>query len=599
MKMRVGICCGLLAAMIWAQRGAPPARHASRGTHGAVAAGGEPAVQAGMRMLYRGGNAVDAGVAATLAAAVTEYSHFGFGGEAPILIRTAAGKVVSIAGVGTMPKAATLDHFRNRKLKPEEIYELEDNGLPHMMPVNGLQAALVPGMVDAVLVALKDYGTLRFSDVAQPALELAEHGIMDERCSREIQATRRVLDLWPTSKAVFLPNGRVPRPGEPFVQAGLAHTLRLLIAAEKGATRAAAIDAVRDCFYRGEIARKIGAFSKANGGLLSYEDMAAFHLQPEEALSATYRGYTVYKPGFWSQGPSMLEALGVIETYDMARLGWNTTEYIHTSVEAMKLAYADRDTWYGDPRFVPEPRELLTRGYYQQRRALITPKASLEFRPGPLKGKAGDHPFSHTGRPVNIDDALMARDTTCVTAADKNGVVFAATPSGAWTPAVIAGDTGIPLTQRAQTFFLLPNHPNVVAGGKRPRVTLSPTLVTWQGKPFLAIATPGGDNQEQSQIQVMLNTIEFGMNAQQAVEAARFQTRHLVSSFDNHGMSPGDLILDERLMPLRPELSARGHRVEMRSRFGSGAAPVAIRILPNGVIEAGADPYGYRASSAW
>jgi gamma-glutamyltranspeptidase/glutathione hydrolase len=201
---------------------------------------------------------------------------------------------------------------------------------------------------------------------------------------------------------------------------------------------------------------------------------------------------------------------------------------------------------------------------------------------------------------LKIDDALLARDTTCVDAADKDGVVFAATPSGAWLPSVIAGDTGIPLTSRAQSFLLLPGHPNELAGGKRPRITLSPTLVTREGEPYLALSTPGGDNQEQSLLQVLLNVVEFGMNAQEAIEAPRFQTRHLVSSFDNHAMNPGDLLLDERVRPaVAAELAQRRHRVESRSRWASGAAPVLIRMAPDGVIEAGADPYGYRVSRAW
>jgi gamma-glutamyltranspeptidase / glutathione hydrolase len=194
----------------------------------------------------------------------------------------------------------------------------------------------------------------------------------------------------------------------------------------------------------------------------------------------------------------------------------------------------------------------------------------------------------------------MAKDTTCVNAMDKDGVVFSATPSGAWLPSVIAGDTGIPLTQRAQSFLLIAGHPNELAGGKRPRVTLSPTLVTKNGAPFLALSTPGGDNQEQSQLQLLLNVIEFGMNAQQAVEAPRFQTRHLVSSFDNHAMTPGDLSLDERIpQTTGADLTARKHRVRVRSRWASEAAPSMIRLTPQGVVEAGADPYGYRSARAW
>jgi gamma-glutamyltranspeptidase/glutathione hydrolase len=202
---------------------------------------------------------------------------------------------------------------------------------------------------------------------------------------------------------------------------------------------------------------------------------------------------------------------------------------------------------------------------------------------------------------VRIDDALMARDTTCINAADRHGVMFTATPSGAWMPSVIAGDTGIPLTQRAQSFFLIPGHPNELAGGKRPRVTLSPTLVTTaRGEPFLVLSTPGGDNQEQSLLQVLLNVIEFGMNPQDAVEAPRMQTRHLVASFDNHAMNPGDLMLDERVAPaVFAELAERKHKVSRQSRWSSGAAPTAILVKPDGVLEAGADPYGYRIAHAW
>lgn len=587
-------------ALLPAQRAAIPVRLPARGLHGAVAAGSDYATEAGLRILHQGGNAVDAGVAATLAAAVTEYSHFGFGGECPILIRTKQGKVYAIAGVGTMPKAATFDYFLTRKLKPEEIYEIEENGLDHMLPTAGLDAALVPGMVDAVLVALQEFGSLTFAQVAQPALELARSAPIDEPRVRELTATRRILARWPTSKAVFLPDGGVPRPGDLFHQPDLARTIESMIAAEKGPSRKQAIEAVRNFFYRGDIARRIGTFSQANGGLLAYEDLAAFHLAPEEPVSTTYHGYTVYKPGFWSQGPAMIEALNLLSLQDLSRFGWNSADYIHTSVEALKLAYADRDTWYGDPKFNPEPREVLSMDYARRRSALIGPRASAEFRPGQVNGKSGEHPSAHAGKVANIDDALMNRDTTCVTAADREGMVFSATPSGAWTPAVIAGDTGIPLTQRAQSFFLIPGHPNSVAGGKRPRVTLSPTLVTYQGAPYLALATPGGDNQDQSLLQVMLNIVDFGMNPQQAVEAARYQTRHLVSSFDNHAMNPADLILDERIAPaVQRDLAQRGHRLEIHSRYGSGAAPVAIRIRPTGVIEAGADPFGFRSAVAW
>jgi len=427
--------------------------------------------------------------------------------------------------------------------------------LKGMVPVAGLMPALVPGMVDAVLVALREYSTKSFTEAVQPAIELADGMAIDETRVTAIDRGRAFFNLWPSSKKVYLPDGRTPRPGEIFRQPDLARTLRSMVEAEKkalagGASRTAAIDAVRDFFYRGDIAHRIDAFSRAHQGLLRYEDFAAFHLQPEDAVSTTFHGYEVYKPGFWSQGPSMIEALNMLESYDLPAMRFNSAEYIHTLVEALKLAYADRDTYYADPKFVQVPMaRLLSKEYAAERRKLIGSLASIDFRPG----KIGDHPPQHpsfveTVR-FKIDDKLMARDTTCVNAMDKDGIVFAATPSGAWLPSVIAGDTGIPLTERAQSFLLIAGHPNELAGGKRPRVTLSPTLVTKGGKMFAALSTPGGDNQDQALLQVLFYSVEFGMNAQAAVEAPRFQTEHLVSSFDNHAMSPGTLLLDERTSP--------------------------------------------------
>lgn len=599
----------MLVPTVWAQR--KPAdrlvRLPVRGVHGAVTGGTDFATDAGMRMYYAGGNAVDAGVSAMFAASVCEFSHFGFGGEAPILIRTKTGKVVSIAGVGTMPRSASADLFRQRRLQPGEVLNLEANGLKNFVPVAGLMPALVPGMVDAGLLALRDYGTKPFHEVIAAAIDLADGMPLDETRAGSIRSMRRFAELWPTTKAVFFPNGQVPGAGDIFRQPDLAATLRAMAAVEKktlaaGKTRAAAIDAVRDYFYRGEIARKIDEFSKANGGLLRYEDMAAFRLEAEEPYSVTYRGYTVFKPGFWSQGPSMLQTLRILEPMDLAGMGANSAEYIHTLVEALKLAYADRDTYYGDPNFAPVPEDvLLSEAYAAQRRKEISPRASMEFRPGAIHGKTGRHPAHEDMVRIPIDDSLMARDTTCVNAIDKDGLAFSATPSGAWTPPVIAGSTGIPLTQRAQSFLLVRGHPNELAGGKRPRVTLSPTLVTSSsGKAYLTLSTPGGDNQDQALLQLLLNVIEFGMNPQQAIEAPRFQTRHLVSSFDNHAMNPGDLLLDDRISAqVSAELAARGHKVQPRTRWNSGSAPTMIRLSPNGVLEAGADPFMFRSARAW
>jgi gamma-glutamyltranspeptidase/glutathione hydrolase len=540
------------------------------------------------------------------AGSVTELSHYGMGGEAPILIRTRDGKVYSIAGVGTMPKLATAEFFRTRRLQPFEVQEKEPGGLKGIVPAAGLMPALVPGMVDAALVALREFGSMSFQEIIAPAIDLADGFAIDELRANSIAYSQPFFNVWLTSKQHFMPNGRPPRVGEIYRQPDLARTLRSMAEAEKkalasGASRQAAIDAVRDYFYRGEIAHKIDAFSKANNGLLRYEDMAAFKLQPEEPASTTYRGYRVYKTGFWSQGPAMLETLNLLEGFDNP-LALNSAAYIHRVAEALKLAYADRDTYYGDPKFNHIPGDvLLSKEYAAERRKLITDRASQEFLPGAIHGKTARHPSQEEIVHIPIDPVLMAHDTTCVDAIDKDGVMFSATPSGAWLPSVIAGDTGIPLSERAQSFVLLPGHPNELAPGKRPRVTLSPTLVTMaDGKPFAVFSTPGGDTQEQGLLQVFFNAIQFRLNAQNSIEAPRFGTRHLVSSFDNHAWNRGDLQLDERIpQEVVAELAARGHKVSMMSRYANGTAPVMVRVNENGVIEAGADPFYNRSAHAW
>ena len=610
MRLRLTVLVVVLAGIGWAQRGVPsnrPVRLASRGLRGAVTGGSEYATEAGMRMFHAGGNAVDAGIATMLAASVSEFSHFGLGGESPILVRTKEGKVFAVAGVGTMPKLATADFYRKHQLLPEEIGEAPAaNGLKDWVPVSGILSALVPGMVEAALVTLREFGTKSFSEAVQPAIELADGFPIDEVRASVVRNSMQYLLRWPASRNVFLPNGQPPQLGDIFRQPNLARTLRSMAAVERkalaaGASRAKAIDAVRDYFYRGDIARRIGEFSKQNGGLLRYEDMEAFRLEPEEAVSTTFHGYTVYKPGFWSQGPAMLEALNILEGFNLAQMRANSADYIHTMVEALKLAYADRDTYYGDPKFVKIPTaRLLSKEYGEERRKLITNAASLEFRPGDVEANPPKHPFFANLVKYPLDPALLAKDTTCVDAIDKDGVAISITPSGAWAPAVIAGDTGIPLTERAQSFLLIPGHPNELAGGKRPRVTLSPTLVVGPANNLFALSTPGGDNQEQSLLQVLFYSTEFGLNPENAVEAPRFQSEHLVSSFDNHAMSPGSLLLDERTpADVVQELQKRGHKVDMRSRYASGAAPVMIHMLPNGIIEAGADPYYFRSSQAW
>ncbi len=578
-----------------------------RGKRAAVSAGTPLVTQATMRVLHSGGNAVDAGVAALLAGAVTEFSHFGFGGEAPLLIRTPDGQVHSIAGVGTAPAKMTLDFFLNRRKDPE--LEVEASQRDHKtghIPSYGTLPALVPGMVDAALLALQRFGTLSFTEVAQPAASLAAAHPIDRMRARSIAEATSFLHLFPSSLAVYAPDGRIPRTGDLFRQADLESTIRRMMRAERaalasGRSRVDAIEAVRDYFYRGPIAREIADFVERDGGLLRYEDFAAFRLDVEQPLMTQFHGHEVYKADFWTQGAVLLQALNILEGYDLQEMGWNTPAYIHHLVEALKLAFADRDAWYADPRFSEVPRELLAKDYANARRALIKPgRASSEFRPGSFGRRRPIHPSQHPGPKRPLPDKLASKDTTSVNIATADGMMFSASPSGAWMPSVIAARTGIPLTQRGHSFLTIPDHPNVVEPGKRPRITLTPTLVTRRGEPFMALSTPGGDQQEQALLQVLLAVLLCNFNPQVAVEAPRFQSKHLVASFDDHAMEPNVLLLDER-MPgfVFEELAARGHIVEARGRRNSGSAPTAIKVLPHGVVEAGADPYAYRYAAGW
>jgi len=578
-----------------------------RGERAAVAAGTPLVTEASMRLLHAGGNAVDAGVASLYAGAVSEFSHFGFGGEAPILIRTPDGEVVCLSGIGPAPQLMTREVFLELREDPEQDQESRRRGRSQgPIPSYGILPAVVPGMVDSGLAALQLYGTKSFAEVIQPALDLAVGHPIDEMRARSIASASRFLSRFPTSQAVFAPGGVTPRPGDVFRQPDLARTLSLMVRAEKralaaGKSREDAIQAVRDYFYRGEIARKIGAFVEENDGLLRYEDLAAFRVEPEKPVSTTFNGYEVYKGGFWTQGPVMIQALNILQGFPLREMGWNSADYIHTIVETLKLAYADRDTWYADPKFADIPEALLTDEYADERRKLIDPvSASAEFRPGRHGEGEPPHPSTYSERLRPLPDALASRDTTSINVIDKDGWTFSATPSGAWMPSVIAGDTGIPLTQRAQSFVMFPDHPNVVEPGKRPRITLTPTIVTRGGRPFMALSTPGGDQQDQALLQVMLATMLFGFHPQAAVEAPRFQTRHLAGSFDDHPMHPNSLLLDERIPEsVFQELLERGHELERRSRWNSGSAPTALRRRANGVIEAGADPYNFRYADAW
>lgn len=556
---------------------------AVRGTREMIGAANNFEVEAGYRMLSTGGNAVDAGVAAILAAAVTEQARFGLGGEMPLLIKMTGKPVIAISGIGTAPALATVDAYQHRSPEP---WEKPDRMSP--IPGQGIKAAILPGALSGLLLALELHGTKSFADVVKPAIEYAEGFPLGEEFANFINNGQAVLELWPASRQFFLPSGTPPLRGEIFREPALAATLREMVRVEQRArgNRARKIRAVHQYFYAGKIGRKIAAFSEANGGYIRYDDLRKFHAEVDTAHSITYRGYQVYKPGFWTQGPVMLQALAILEGYDLRSMQHNSPEYLHTIVEAVKLAFADRDRYYGDPKFSKIPEQiLLSKEYAQERRKLIDPNhASFDHRPGVVENSA----------PVTSGSALrlgtVVQDTTCVNAVDRKGNFFSATPSGAWLPSVIAGETGVPLSTRLQSFVLEPGHPNQLAPGKRPRVTLSPTIVVKDGKAVMAMSTPGGDNQDQAMLQVLLNIIEFGMSPQEAVESPRFQTEHFYSSFANHDFSPGKLNLEGRFPRATIEkMIALGHRVSVTGDWSNSSAPAVIW-LSNGVLHGGADP---------
>jgi gamma-glutamyltranspeptidase / glutathione hydrolase len=584
-----------------------------RGKRGVVAGGHPLSVEAGLRILQRGGNAVDAGVATILAASVIEFSHFSFGGEVPILIKLKGQPVAVVEGMGQAPMKATREFFVNR-LKEENAGQTTMPTLSRrggLIPSTGPLSATVPAILDACVTALDKFGTKSLGEVMEPAIQLADGFPIDELRVQYIRTRSSVFSQWPDAKRVFLPGGEIPKVGDIFVQADLARTLREIARAEKLArggsrnNRHAGLMAARDYFYKGPIARRIGDYMQANGGLIAAEDFAKFAAKVGQPVAADYRGYQVYKAGFWTQGPAMVETLNMIEGFDLKKMGHNSVEYIHTLTEALKLAMADRDRYYGDPDFVKIPMaELLSKNYAALRRPLIDQqRASLAQQPGdPTNMKAVLASAVQTiGRASEVPEIERANDTTCVNVVDKDGNLFSATPSGAWLPAVVAGDTGVLMGQRLQSAVTDPNSPNVVAPGKRPRITLTPTLVLKGGEPFMVLSTPGGDNQDQALLQVLLNIIEFGMNPQEAIEAPRFDTQHYVSSFDDHEFLPGSLNIESRVsLKTIQELSAKGHKVKVQSEWGTLSAPTVIVYDPkNGVAAAGADPRRSRYAVAW
>ncbi len=548
---------------------------------------------AGMRILQAGGNATDAAVAAVLAEGVLNPHLHTFGGEISALVYTTKGKkVFSINGNTRAPQAATIDWFKSQGID--------------LIPFNELLAAGPPAACDALIAMLGRFGTLNFAQVVEPALELAEDGFPLHRALRGPSPMYLLADFsiagnaekfrqeWPSSGKVYLPNGHIPEVGDVIKNPDLAHTFRFLSDTEKknlARGRSHALQAARDAFYRGEIADTIVQFCQANGGLLTKEDLVAFHAKIEEPVSLNYRGYEVFKCGPWSQGPVFLQQLALLEGFDLAHMDHNSADYVHTIAEATKLAFADREQYYGDPEFVEVPlARLLSKAYADIRRPLIdTNKASMEQRPGD----------PHTNAALLSGQDIFAarswgRGTVYVAVVDSERNMVSATPSGAWIPSspVVEG-LGFPLGTRVQTFYLDPRHPNALVPGKRPRTTLTPTLVLRDGAPYMVFGTPGGDQQDQWTLQFFLNVVEFGLEIQDAIEAPRFSSAHFPSSFYPHGAFPGVLRVEGRIPEeVSKTLQTKGHKVEVRDDWTEGDV-LAIRVdLDRGVLFGGADTRG-------
>ena len=584
------------------------------GRRGVVTAGHYLVASVGLRILMAGGNAIDAAAAMGICETLVEPQSCGIGGEVPTLIYSAKErKTFAVSGMGWSPEAFTIDWCR-------------DHGID-LIPGDGYLPACVPAPVDTWAVALARFGTMSFAEVLRPSIEIAENGFpVYESLSRSLQAGRaKFTERYPTTGAVYLPGGSAPDVGDVLRNPDFGAMLRIMCRAEqeaRGRGRVAGIEAARDAFYRGEIAERIARFitdhpvADASGavhaGLLTYEDMAEWRAGVEDPVTLNYRGLDVFKCSSWTQGPVFLQQLAMLQGLDLKGLGHNTADYLHTWVESAKLAFADREAYYGDPEFDQVPFDvLLSAGYGAARAGQIAETASLALRPGDVGGglpaytersvlddnrhALGSEPHEmgaareRDGNRSRPGDASHVGDTTHLDAVDAEGNMVAATPSGGWigSSPVIDG-LGFPLGTRGQMFYLNPRRPNALQPRKRPRATLTPTIVTRDGAPFMAFGTPGGDAQEQWTIQFFLNHVEFGMDLQAALDAPTVHTEHFPSSFYPRQALPGRVAAESRLPDATlAELRRRGHDIKLTGGWSHGKV-LGIRYYGDRGVIAGA-----------
>jgi gamma-glutamyltranspeptidase/glutathione hydrolase len=563
-----------------------PIRPVMRGLSYAVSSMRPESTQVAERILRAGGNAFDAAVAAQAVLGLVDGPNNGVGSDAMLLVYDArTRRAHSVNAEGTAPRLATIAWYQTH--------------LDGKIPVNdGLLCGTVPGVVDAWYTLLDRWGTMTFAEVLAPAIEMADGGfVLSEKLAASLRSEK--LRKYPTSVVTFALD-RTWRAGDVYRMPQLAATLRRLVEAEKEASgngRSAALQAARDRFYQGDIAREMAAFSEQNGGLFRYEDFATYSALIDEPVSIDYRGYQVLKDRSANQGPAELFALNILETYDLKALGHNSPEYIHAGIEAIKLAFADRE-YLADDQFVKIPWEtLLSKEYARNRSRLIDPqRASHEFRQGQMES------FQH---PLDIDYAPVEGDGgdtsyVCIVDRDRNVVSFTPSLHTGYGTCVAMGELGFTLNCRGDYFSLVAGHPNALAPGKRPRSTLQSTLVLKDGKPLLVMGSPGGDDQCLRTLQTLLNVVEFDMNVQQAIEAPRWSTRSFPQSYFPHTMYPGEASVESRIpQTVRDALRAKGHKLKVTGGWALGSN-AAISIHPEtGVLSAGADPRVDAQAAAW
>ncbi|MDB5809187.1 MAG: gamma-glutamyltransferase [Betaproteobacteria bacterium] len=552
------------------------------GTRHVIAAGHHAAAHAGFTILEAGGNAIDAGVAAGMALGVLQTDRVNFAGVAPMMIYVEKSReVVNIDGLGTWPRAASID-----------VFNQEYGG---KMPP-GILRTVMPAAPYAWITALEKYGTMSFGDVAAAAIRFARdgfamHWFMAEYLEEHQESYRR----WPSSAAVFLPNGKPPKVGDLFVQSDLGRTIQYMADQEKahaGKGRTAGLNAARDAFYKGDIAALIAKYHAENGGWVTMQDLADYRVNFEKPNVTRYAGVDLYTCGPWCQGPVLAQALNIVSGIDVKALGHNSPQYIHTLTEALKLSFADRQRYYGDPKFVDVPIEtLLSARYADARRKEIDPRKAS---PGmPEAGDAGvAAPRQKLPRATQGEPAPLA-DTSYVSVIDKDGNAFSATPSDGSSSTPVIPGTGLCPSSRGSQSWCDPTHPAAVAPGKRPRLTPSPALALRDGKAYMPFGTPGNDIQPQAMLQVFLNVHAFGMDVQSAIEAPRFATYSFPSSSAPHAYHPGRLNLESRIPSATGDALAKlGHDVKWWPDIEWRAGAVcAVRANPDtGMLEGGADP---------